>query len=50
MARQAIELINNKNKYKFFQYNGLLWAKSLTWDKATAVSLKLLKNVKNEIK
>lgn len=47
MSKQAIQLMNNKNKYRTFQDNGLLWAKSLTWDKATVQSLKLLEDVKN---
>lgn len=45
MAREVIDLLNNKNKYRSFQKNCLLWAKSLTWDKTTNQSLKLLENV-----
>lgn len=49
MAGQAIELLNNKKKYEDFQKNGLLWAKSLTWDKTTSKSLRLLEEVRNKI-
>lgn len=42
---QAIELIKNKKMYKHFQKNGLLWAKSLTWEKSTRQSLALLEQV-----
>lgn len=42
MAKQAIELLKNKNKYLTFQKNGLQWAKSLTWDRATRQSEALL--------
>lgn len=50
MAKQAIELLSSKNKYKSYQKNGLLWAKSLTWDKVTAKSLKLLEDVGDKVK
>lgn len=43
MAREAIVLLKNQRKYVSFQKNGLRWAKSLTWEKATKQSLKLLK-------
>ncbi len=45
MAREAIELINNKQKYNNLQKNGLEWAKSLTWERATKQSLDLLAQV-----
>jgi glycosyltransferase involved in cell wall biosynthesis len=48
MARQAIALIKNKKKYEQFQKNCLLWAKSLTWEKATKQSLALLEEVRNK--
>ncbi len=44
MAREAIELINNKQKYNSLQKNGLQWAKSLTWEKATKESYELIRN------
>ena len=49
MAKQTIDLLNNKNKYHSFQKNGLLWAKSLTWDKTTSKSLELLAKARNKI-
>jgi len=48
MAREAIMLINNKKKYEDFQKNGLLWAKSLTWEKATQKSMVLLEDVRSK--
>jgi len=45
MARETLNLLENKKKYNSFQKNGLAWAKSLTWDKATEQSLDLLKKV-----
>ncbi len=45
MARDAIALIKNKKKYESFQKNGILWAKSLTWERATKQSLDLLAQV-----
>jgi len=47
MAREAIELINNKQKYNNLQKNGLEWAKSLTWERATRQSEALLEDVVN---
>lgn len=52
MAKEAIELINNKQKYNNLQKNGLGWAKSLTWEDATKRSEALLREVlrsKNKI-
>lgn len=48
MAREAIQLINNKQKYSNLQKNGLEWAKSLTWKKATKQSLALLEEVRRK--
>ncbi|MCL4354341.1 glycosyltransferase family 4 protein [Patescibacteria group bacterium] len=45
MAKQAVALIKNKNKYLEFQKNGLKWAESLTWVKATKQSLDLLNEI-----
>ena len=45
MAKQAIALIKNKNRYEQFQKNCLQWARSLTWPKATQQSLDLLDQV-----
>ena len=42
MAKQSVLLLNNKKRYEDFQKNALAWAKSLTWDKATKQSLKLI--------
>ena len=42
MAREAIGLLNDKERYETFQRNCLAWAKSLTWEKATQQSLKLI--------
>jgi len=48
MANQTIKLFNDKKKYKVYQENALLWAKSLTWEKATKQSLKLIESeIKN---
>ena len=48
MARQALALLNNKRKYETIQKNGLAWAKSLTWDKATQKSMSLLEEVRRK--
>lgn len=45
MAKQAVILIKNKKRYESFQKNGILWAKSLTWEKATKQSVKLMNEV-----
>src|SRR3989304_3882582 len=45
MAREALDLLKNKKRYQAFQKNALDWAKSLTWDKATKDSLKLIESV-----
>ncbi len=45
MAKEAINLIKNKKKYESFQKNGILWAKNLTWERATRQSLELLAQV-----
>lgn len=45
MAKEAISLIKDKKRYETLQKNGLLWAKSLTWEKATKQSLALLEHV-----
>nr|MBI5455836.1 glycosyltransferase family 4 protein [Candidatus Levybacteria bacterium] len=47
MAREAINLIRNKKEYQSFQKNGILWAKSLTWERAAKQSLDLLNEVLN---
>lgn len=43
LAREAINLIRNKKEYQSFQKNGILWSKSLTWEKATKKSFELIK-------
>lgn len=48
MANLALDLLENKAKYKRFQKNCLEWAKSLTWEDATAKSLKLLEEVRSK--
>lgn len=45
MAREAINLINNNQRYNVLQKGGLEWVKILTWKKATQKSLLLLKEV-----
>lgn len=45
MAKQAVLLLNEKKKYESFQKNGFLWAKSLTWEKATEESLRLINSI-----
>ena len=45
MAKEALGLLKNKKRYQAFQKNALDWAKSLTWDKATKDSLKLIESV-----
>lgn len=42
MAKQALLLIKNKSLYRKLQKNSLVWAKSLTWEKATKQSEALL--------
>jgi glycosyltransferase involved in cell wall biosynthesis len=45
MARKTVALLEDKEKYSTFQKNGLQWARSLTWDKATRKSLALLEDI-----
>ncbi|PIY94089.1 MAG: hypothetical protein COY68_03655 [Candidatus Levybacteria bacterium CG_4_10_14_0_8_um_filter_35_23] len=45
MAKQAVALVKDKKRYNKLQKNGLKWAKSLTWEKATRQSEALLKKV-----
>lgn len=45
MASQAMNLLKNKDRYLSFQKSGIVWAKSLTWEKATKQSLRLLDSV-----
>lgn len=45
MAKQAALLIENKNKYKKFQQNGLKWAKSLNLKDAINQSINLIESV-----
>ncbi len=47
MSEQAICLYKDKKRYENFQKNGLSWAKSLTWEKATKQSLDLLEKTAN---
>lgn len=48
MAKEAVKLIGSKKRYLDFQTNGISWAKSLTWEKATKESLNLLKKTINK--
>lgn len=45
MAKQAIALLKDKNKYIRFQKNAIKWSKSITWESATKQSLSLLEKV-----
>jgi len=45
MAKEAVALFKDNKKYQAFQKNGLAWAKSLTWDKATRQSLNLINSL-----
>lgn len=45
MAKEALLLLEDKKKYRMMQKNCLKWAKSLTWEKTTEKSLKLLKSM-----
>lgn len=45
MAKEAVELFNNKKKYGVFQKNCLEWARSLSWEKAAKQSEALLEEV-----
>lgn len=45
MARAVLLLIRNKKRYKAIQKNSLDWAKSLTWEKVTKQSIKLIGSV-----
>jgi len=49
MAREAINLMRNKKKYESFQKNGLQWAKSLSWEKATRQSEALIRDVRGKM-
>jgi glycosyltransferase involved in cell wall biosynthesis len=44
MAKEALKLLEDKERYKTCQVNGLAWSKSLTWEKAAKESLNLIKN------
>lgn len=50
MAKEAIDLIRNKEKYKSMQRNCLTWASSLRWEKFTKQSLELLEIVAHDKK
>lgn len=50
MASQALKLYHDKKLYKTFQNNCLIWAKSLTWEKAIKESLQLLEKIYAEKK
>jgi glycosyltransferase involved in cell wall biosynthesis len=47
MAKETINLISDKGRYENFQKNGVLWAKSLTWEKATDQSSRLITSIVN---
>lgn len=42
MAKEALNLISDKKKYKKLQQGGINWVKSLTWNEITNQSLKIL--------
>ena len=46
MARQAIRLFNSEEEYSRIQINALEWSKSLTWEKSTKQSIKLIEQVR----
>lgn len=48
MAKEVFKLIKDKKRYDMLQKNAILWAKSLTWEKATKQSLDLLERVVNK--
>lgn len=43
LAKQTLSLLSDKKRYKTFQRNGLIWAKSMKWSSATNESLQLIK-------
>ena len=45
LAKEAILLLADKEKYKTFQENGMAWVKNLTWENATEESLKLIEGI-----
>jgi len=45
MAKEALSLLDNKQKYEKFQKNAIEWSKSLTWEKATNQSISLIDKV-----
>jgi glycosyltransferase involved in cell wall biosynthesis len=45
MARQAVLLTRDKKRYSGMQKSGLVWAKSLTWDKAIRQSVDFIERV-----
>lgn len=42
LARQAVELLRDKKRYKEMQVRAYNWAKSFTWEKSTQQSLRLI--------
>jgi glycosyltransferase involved in cell wall biosynthesis len=48
MARQALLLVRDTKRYMSMQKNGLIWARSLTWENATQKSLDLIEKVAHE--
>lgn len=48
MADESVSLLKDVERYKIFQKNGLKWARSLTWERATKQSLNLINNVFNK--
>jgi glycosyltransferase involved in cell wall biosynthesis len=44
MAKEALKLFEEKERYRTYQINGLAWSKSLTWEKAAKESLNLINN------
>lgn len=45
LAREAVELLEDKKLYQVLQKNALLWSKKFTWEKATKESLKLVERL-----
>lgn len=50
LARESLDLLGNKRKYKRLQKNALMWSKTFTWDTATKQSVTLLKKVYEKYK
>lgn len=45
LATEALELMNNTDKYEIFRRNCLNWSKKFSWRKSVKLSLKLIENI-----